>query len=206
MHPATVSPLPPLATILASSPEPTSPLATALSVLFEPSPILLAQLVPQLAHAFAAESQPKPSSYAALIDTAITTITAWPAAQQAAFVAAHPRIGESAALSALSAQEQGGAAPTPPAVLARLAHLNACYEATYPGLRYVTFVAGRPRAAIAEELEDVLGVAHSLGTEPLLSTCVPEPVEGPKWQAELKRAVVDVGRIAKARLGALGLQ
>ena len=47
-------------------------------------------------------------------------------ARKAAFVAGHPRIGEVHNLSRLSAGEQAAAA-TPPEVLARLAHLNACY-------------------------------------------------------------------------------
>ncbi|KZP26595.1 hypothetical protein FIBSPDRAFT_781757 [Athelia psychrophila] len=204
------SPIPSLAAILSSSDEPTSPLATTLSVLFESSQILFDRLVPQLATSFG--SGPKVDSYTALIDRAISTIDGWDDAQKAQFVAGHPRIGESQHLSKFSANEQGVAGahtqlnPAPPEVLERLAHLNACYERTYPGLRYITFVNGRSRAVIAEEMEDVLGFTHSLEkSEPPLSACKVVDVGGPTWTGEVNRAVTDVGRITKSRLDKLGL-
>lgn len=193
------SPIPSLETVLSSSPESTSPLATTLSVLFEPSPILFDRLVPELATSFASGS--KVDSYTALIDRATGVIDAWDDQQKAQFVAGHPRIGESQHLSALSANEQGASstsitiASTPPEVLERLAELNARYEKTYPGLRYITFVNGRSRAEIAQEIEGVLSSKQ-------------EPVEvgGDQWTRELNRAVTDVDRIAKSRLSKLGIQ
>jgi len=108
-------------------------------------------------------------------------------------------------MSNLSAKEQG--AITSPEVLGRLAHLNACYEYTYPGLRYITFANGRNRAAIAEEIEDVLGIEHSLQSgEPPLQMFEAVDVGGKKWIDELNRAVQDVGRIAKNRLKSLGVE
>ncbi len=133
-------------------------LAAALTILFEPSPILLRVLEPQLT------SQPQ-SSYAHLVDLVLDVIDKWDLPSQLELISGHPRIGESRNLSALSAQEQGATATvdsTPPEVLGRLRHLNACYEAQYPGLRYITFVNGRSRAAIAREMEDVLGIEPSL--------------------------------------------
>lgn len=113
-------------------------------------------------------------------------------------------------MSNLSAKEQGSTstvAPTPPEVLSRLEHLNAVYEAKYPGLRYITFVNGRSRAAIAEEMEDKLGFEHSLSSDEDKISSV-EPIEwgGVEWKAELDRAVVEIGRIAKSRLLLLGVE
>jgi 2-oxo-4-hydroxy-4-carboxy--5-ureidoimidazoline (OHCU) decarboxylase len=86
-------------------------------------------------------------------------------------------------------------------------YLNACYERTYPGLRYISFVNGRSRAAIAAEIEDVLGIEHSLDSEePALETFEAADVGGNRWKGELDRATKDVGRIAKSRLKSLGAE
>jgi len=202
--------LPGLLEIISSSPDVDSPLATSLSILFEPSPILFSTLVPQLALSFGRD--PPIKSYTELIDTSINTINAWDDTLKAQFVAGHPRIGESHNLSNLSAKEQGASVSTritatPPEVIRRLAHLNACYEHAYPGLRYITFVNGRSRAVIAEEIEDVLEIDHSLEAEkPKLDSFEVFEVGGEKWRAELNRATQDVGRIAKSRLKTLGVE
>ncbi|TFK39936.1 Oxo-4-hydroxy-4-carboxy-5-ureidoimidazoline decarboxylase [Crucibulum laeve] len=199
--------LPTLDEIRGSPSQSDSPLATALTVLFEHSPILLFVLEPQLSRAL--KSGPVPESYAQLIDASLKEITKWDIPAQSEFISGHPRIGESKNLSNLSAKEQGaqGAMVTPPEVLARLAHLNACYEARYPGLRYITFVNGRSRAAIAEEMEDVLGLQYSLSPDdPLVSNVSPVDTNSEAWLSELHRAVQDVGRIARSRLVAIGVQ
>lgn len=187
---------------IASSPDiasPNGPLAQTLSVLFEPSAILSHDVVPKVAEA------PPASSYAALIDLAITSTLSLPNSLQASMISGHPRIGEAKNLSHLSAKEQA-ATTTPPEVLARLAHLNACYERRYPGLIYITFVNGRSRATIAEEMEDVLGLEHSLQADyPLVDEFEVIPRESEPWKKELERAVMDVGRIAKSRLKTLGV-
>lgn len=196
-----MSTLPSLAEIQACHSEPDSPLARALSLLFEPSPILLTTLEPQLSNVIA--SSPPLTSYDQLIDLALTEIDKWDIPARSEFISGHPRIGESKALSTLSAKEQGaqGVKPTPPEVLARLNHLNACYETCYPGLRYITFVNGRSRAVIAEEMEDVLGYSHSLSPdEPAIETLTPLEIGTTSWLSELNRAVQDVGRIAKSRI------
>jgi 2-oxo-4-hydroxy-4-carboxy--5-ureidoimidazoline (OHCU) decarboxylase len=184
---------------------PHSPLAIALETLFEHSPILVNLLEPQL-NAVLKLSSPL-ASHTELIDTALSEIAKWDLKDQSEFISGHPRIGESKNLSKLSASEQGtqSISPTPPEVLARLAHLNACYEVVYPGLRYITFVNGRDRAAIAEEMESVLGFVHSTDSkEPAIDTMVSKEVESEEWIRELNRAIDDVGRIAKSRLRALG--
>ncbi|EKM81827.1 hypothetical protein AGABI1DRAFT_98429 [Agaricus bisporus var. burnettii JB137-S8] len=183
-----------------------SPLAQTLSILFEPSPILLVKLEPQLSTYLKSQSLSSPLSYSQLIDLALDEIKKWDISSQSEFISGHPRIGETKNLSNLSAAEQGATAvvnPTPPEVLARLKHLNACYEAEYPGLRYITFVNGRSRATIAEEMEDVLGIERSRSPdEPPLAefTSKARGRGDEKWLSELRRAVEDVGKIAQSRL------
>lgn len=186
-----------------------------LTQLFEHSDILTNKLIPELLQS--TQSTPlvvdtiDPTD--ALIDRTIAIIHAWDADEQAQFIVAHPRIGENKQLSALSAKEQSGGlsattrVETPPEVLQRLEHLNACYEHMYSGLRYITFVNGRSRAAIAREMEDKLHLGHPLESypngpplnEPALESlsCVVKSSE--EWSKELERAVDDVGRIAKSR-------
>ena len=57
-------------------------------------------------------------------------------------------------------------------------------------------------------MEDVLGFERSLtrsASEPTVKS-VKKVVGGQDWKAELNRAVVDVGRIAKSRLRTLGVE
>ncbi|KAI0331442.1 hypothetical protein GY45DRAFT_1322240 [Cubamyces sp. BRFM 1775] len=198
------SPLPPLLDALSdSSRREDGPLARALALLFEPSPVLYRTLVPAVA-AHIQNALPV-LSYYALIDVSLEVISSWPDLQKAEFIAGHPRIGEMKGLSQLSAHEQAAKA-TPPEVLARLAHLNACYGHRYPGLIYVTFVNGRSRAEIKDEMEDVLGLEHSLSpNEPPVTSLRSVDVGTEEWKKELERAVTDVGKIAKSRLKALGV-
>ncbi|KAJ2914632.1 hypothetical protein MD484_g5773, partial [Candolleomyces efflorescens] len=202
-----MSSLPPLAEIQASSSSSDSPLAVALSILFEHSPILVSRLEPQL-HEIFHKTPSSLNSYEGLVDLSLAEILKWDIPAQSEFISGHPRIGESSNLSKLSAKEQGaqGLKPTPPEVLKRLEHLNTAYEVKYPGLRYITFVNGRSRAAIAEEMEDVLGWEHSLEpNEASLSIIQPLEKTSEEWLSELKRAVEDVGKIAKSRLNSLGV-
>ncbi|KAG6891238.1 hypothetical protein C0995_008490 [Termitomyces sp. Mi166 len=205
-----MSDLPALSEISHSASGPNSPLAQSLSILFEHSTVLISRLEPQLTKFFSdSEATPLPS-YSELIDKALGLIASWDLSLQSQFISGHPRIGETKNLSSLSAKEQGGRTgvdPTPPEVLARLSHLNACYEARYPGLRYITFVNGRSRQAIAEEMEDKLGFAHSLSPDtPSVGDIESIDIENEEWVAELRRAVSDIGLIAKSRLVALGLE
>ena len=201
--------LPPIQAILQDCSSHTdSSLAIALTTLFEYSPILISRLEPELATSFRSGS--KISSYSGLIDLALACIEAWDVESQALFIVGHPRIGESDKLSSLSAREQGLGAqrvnPTSPEVLGRLAHLNQCYETMYPGLRYITFVNGKSRAEILEEMESTMHFEHSLSpSSPVLENLVPVDVTSESWRSELNRAICDVGRIAQSRLNALGI-
>lgn len=198
--------LPSLSTIVGPS-HAGSPLTRALAILFEPSPVLVLTLEPQLALCL---KDINLTSYPQLIDAALDAIASWDTSYQSEFITGHPRIGESKGLSNLSAKEQGataGAIPTLPEVLARLSHLNACYETKYPGLRYITLVNSRTRREIAEEMEDLLGLEHSLlSDEPPLVSVKPVEIKELEWQAELHRAIQDVGRIAKSRLEILTVE
>jgi 2-oxo-4-hydroxy-4-carboxy--5-ureidoimidazoline (OHCU) decarboxylase len=183
-----------------------SPLAVALNVLFEHSTILVTRLAPQLHALFDTLAPGTLESYSQFIDITLDEIGKWDMASQAEFISGHPRIGETKGLSKLSSSEQGaqGVNPTPPEVLVRLTHLNGLYEVKYPGLRYITFVNGRTRASIAEELEDVLGISHSLSPiEPDSGSIIPVDPSNKEWKDELNRAVYDIGRIAKSRLKVL---
>ncbi|OAX41390.1 hypothetical protein K503DRAFT_790828 [Rhizopogon vinicolor AM-OR11-026] len=188
-------------------------LTSILTQLFEHSDILINKLIPELLHSIQDTPLDTTDRTNALIDRAIAIIHAWNADDQAQFIIAHPRIGENKQLSALSAKEQSGGlsatarVETPPEVLERLGHLNACYEHVYSGLRYITFVNGRSRAAIAREMEDTLQLGHPLESYPNgppLNEPMPESLScvakgSEEWSNELGRAVDDVGKIAKSR-------
>jgi 2-oxo-4-hydroxy-4-carboxy-5-ureidoimidazoline decarboxylase len=109
---------------------------------------------------------------------------------QVELIDAHPRLGAPpGSVSAHSFVEQGydrdaadSAAETErQRVGAELARLNAAYEARF-GFRYCVFVAGRPRAALIEGMEQALRADRG---------------------AELRRAVEDVVAIAADRLARL---
>ena len=186
-------------------------LKKAVSTLFEHSPVLDEHLVPKLASsAF--------TSYTDLIDRSATIIQSWPPVLRSSFISGHPRIGEQnpKQLSALSAAEQARY-HTPPWVIERLGWLNGVYEGRYEGLRYITFVNGRTRREVMEEMERALGVEKARGPEwkdgaegSSISISKEEvgvkvQVGGVEWLEELERAVGEVILIAKDRARKLGL-
>lgn len=176
-------------------------MALAFATLFEPSPALFEFLVSPVVATIASPRSPIPRrSYNALIDAAIRELEGWPHGQKASFLGGHPRIGEIKGLSALSASEQAAHA-TPPEVLARLLVLNEEYERRYPGLRYITFVNGRSRKTIMLEMEEKLGIDDSW-VKGDSDREVYELGSG-EWVSEARRALQDVGHIAKSRLAAL---
>jgi len=199
--------LPALHDVLLSTALPGDPLATALALLFEPSLILFTKLVPQFATRLGMASNGI-ASYRDIIQVAIGIMRNWDDEPRSQVIVGHPRIGENRSLSNLSANEQGASsAMTSPEVLARLAHLNECYERRYPGLRYITFVNRRSRAIIAKEMETVLGIEHSLSPdEPPVDSFEPVDTKSDAWRRELDRAILDMGRIAESRLTALEVE
>ena len=66
---------------------------------------------------------------------------------------AHPRLGAKAVDSAHSQAEQANLQKGSQAEAERLGELNARYEETFPGLRYVVFVNGRSRPTIMADME-----------------------------------------------------
>jgi hypothetical protein len=89
--------------------------------------------------------------------------------------------------------------------------LNALYESRYPKLKYVTYVAGRSRAQVAEDLEKFLmeGPADKTGRDSEgvdTSPIETYPAGSDEWVTELERGLKDVFLIAKARLKGFGLQ
>lgn len=182
-------------------------LKDVLVALFEHSDVLAQHLLPELL----ATQPDQPRVYRlpdieSVLGRSMDIIRSWDPELRAQFIGGHPRIGETKNLSVLSSKEQSGGTsqPTPPQVLARLAHLNACYEHVYPGLRYITFVNGRSRAVVAEEIEDKLRITHSLSPDqPSVESFPPVEKHSHVWREELDRAVEDVGRIAQSRLAKL---
>jgi len=191
----------------------TSPKALddCLCTLLEPSHALKDHLVPALSSTLVLCGG-EPNTYSEVIDLVEREVSTWSLADKADFLGGHPRIGETNGLSAFSKKEQAGtkARPTPPHVLRKLETLNALFESKYPGLRYVTFVNGRTRAQVADDLEfHLLGVSgdemrddEGICTDPTLTY----EFGSPEWVAELERGLEDVFKIAKARLKGVGLQ
>ena len=118
-------------------------------------------------------------SDAALVAAAREAAAVAPEEELVELLDAHPRIGaDPAEMSDLSRGEQDDRAPDVEALAQELADLNAAYEQRF-GFRYVVFVAGRPRAAIAPLMEIALRNERD---------------------AELRRGVDDVIYIAGDRL------
>ncbi|KWU45458.1 putative OHCU decarboxylase protein [Rhodotorula sp. JG-1b] len=206
---------PPRIDLLVHAPSPAS-YRPVLEQLLEPSQQLSTLLAPQLhARIAALPASNRPKSYAELIDLAKQTVDSWDVEDQAAFLAAHPRIGETKGLSQASAGEQApqqGQQATPAQVLKRLQVLNSLYEDAFPGLRYITFVNGRSRAEIVPELESLLGLSlpppSQSFAEPRLSSLREKlriaPAGSKPWRDELARGLGDMWAIAKDRAAKWG--
>ena len=196
-----------------SAHEASKQLSDALSLLFEPSDTLSKIIVPALFDRIRTTSDENdlPGNYSILVDAAVEVVSSLPDDEKASFIGGHPRIGEVKGLSAMSAAEQGlstgtpsAVTPTPPDVLRRLAQLNAAYEARYPGLVYITFVNGRTRAQIRNEMEEKL---HEEGVLPPgadaehgIGEITPHIRTGDAWRKEMERAVRAIRDIAQSRL------
>ncbi|KAL4988509.1 Oxo-4-hydroxy-4-carboxy-5-ureidoimidazoline decarboxylase [Aspergillus falconensis] len=129
----------------------------ALDTLFESSPELHTLMAPVLANQTF-------SSYASLIDAVGIRMSALSAANSPTdrdilvdILGSHPRLGQpktAAAehLSELSKREQANLNTGAEEQAEKLRLLNAEYEEKFPGLRFVTFVNGRNRDVIMEEM------------------------------------------------------
>jgi 2-oxo-4-hydroxy-4-carboxy-5-ureidoimidazoline decarboxylase len=114
---------------------------------------------------------------ASLFGRAEAIALAMPEDEQIELISAHPRLGAPpASMSPTSHAEQGYDRDTTEAI-AELARLNAEYEARF-GFRFCVNVGGRSRAALVPVLEAALAADRA---------------------SEIRRAVVDVVAIARAR-------
>ena len=94
-------------------------------------------------------------------------------------------------------------------MIERLGWLNGVYEGRYEGLRYITFVNGRTRKEVMEEMENALSVEKAQGPEweeggEISPAVVKVEKGGEEWLKELERAVGEVILIAKDRVRKLG--
>ncbi|MCO5598585.1 hypothetical protein L7F22_052682 [Adiantum nelumboides] len=106
----------------------------------------------------------RPDSYEGLLDVArfcIDDEPGWPDEDKAILLGGHPRIGAKKGTMSSESEKEQKANTSDAEADAKLARLNFIYERRFPSLRYVTYVAGRPRSAIAKELEDMLGESLS---------------------------------------------
>ncbi|PYH42378.1 2-oxo-4-hydroxy-4-carboxy-5-ureidoimidazoline decarboxylase [Aspergillus saccharolyticus JOP 1030-1] len=130
-----------------------------LDTLFEPSPELHTLMAPVLAHQTF-------DSYARLIDAVGGRMSALSAANSSqdrailhGILGSHPRLGRPKTdspvelLSEHSKQEQAQLNTGAEEQAEKLQRLNAEYEERFPGLRFVTFVNGRGRDVIMEEMQ-----------------------------------------------------
>jgi hypothetical protein len=84
-------------------------------------------------------------------------------------------------------------------------------------LRYITYVAGRPRSAIVPEMESVLALPLSPDPipddyktdQPALDSqdakCLIRDPESDEWRSECERAMAAVWTIGRARLRGMGM-
>ncbi|KAK0540263.1 hypothetical protein OC842_000558 [Tilletia horrida] len=160
----------------------------------------------------------RPRSYEGLLDVArfiIEDEPGWSVAERARFVGGHPRIGAplqpsaGQSISDASRAEQLKGGETTPETLARLERLNKLYELRFPALRFVTFVAGRSRAAVADEIEALLGpgITDNASIVADKPETFPEDqvkdIESEEWQDELVRAEDALWKIAADRIAKL---
>ncbi|KAE8148953.1 Oxo-4-hydroxy-4-carboxy-5-ureidoimidazoline decarboxylase [Aspergillus avenaceus] len=137
-----------------------------LDTLFESSPELHTLMAPVLANqAF--------SSYNSLIDAVGGRMSALSAANSptdkailVGILGSHPRLGQPKVaqtehLSELSKKEQAQLNTGAEEQAERLRLLNNEYEEKFPGLRFVTFVNGRSRDVIMEEMRQRIGRGNS---------------------------------------------
>lgn len=158
----------------------------------------------------------RPVTYEGLLDVArycIDDEPAWDDQDKQVLIGGHPRIGAKGKISESSKAEQKAEVIDEESD-SKLARLNFIYECRYPGLRYVTYVAGRPRSAIATELEQVLGDKLAILKPPLMidpespsmeakawakKNITSLPLSSQEWQDEVSRGLDALFEIAMDR-------
>ncbi|PKS13366.1 hypothetical protein jhhlp_000137 [Lomentospora prolificans] len=123
-----------------------------LDLLFEPSPVIHQLLLPLLQkREFASYDDFITNAHAVFSALRSTSEDPDALAKLHSILGSHPRLGAKKVESAQSAAEQ---AQLQSGDGSELAALNAEYERTFPGLRYVVFVNGRPRPVIMENMRE----------------------------------------------------
>lgn len=125
--------------------------AAVLDLLFEPSTQLHTLSVPTLHENFTSYDElihTIDKQLTELADSASTSDTQW----LLDILGSHPRLGAKKVDSAQSASEQAQLQGSGEEA-EQLRLLNEEYEKTFPGLRYVVFVAGRSRPVIMEDMK-----------------------------------------------------
>lgn len=143
-------------------------ITAALDLLFEPSKDLHALSVPAIREAHSSGSIQSWDDVADVVRTQLLDLQSKvstfrdPTPTQAGLAAkskllgilgAHPRLGAKKVESAQSVAEQAQLNKSSAEEAAKLAALNAEYEAAFPGLIYVVFVNGRSREVIMENMQ-----------------------------------------------------
>lgn len=139
---------------------PADQVAATLGHLFEPTAALNSLIYTSLIHPTTSTAAPAFSTYPELIAQVRALLLALPIPATAAeldpsiadIIAAHPRLGSKKVDSAQSQAEQASLQRNA-VQLERVRELNQEYENTFPGLRYVVFVNGRPLPEIIENME-----------------------------------------------------
>ncbi|OCK78808.1 hypothetical protein K432DRAFT_383609 [Lepidopterella palustris CBS 459.81] len=129
-----------------------SNLTTVLDLLFEPSPPLRNLSLPVLK----STAFPSYPTLIAAINAQLTALASSTNPEDIAtlsdILCAHPRLGEKKVDSEQSRAEQAQLNTGDQEEANKLKRLNTLYEETFPGLRYVVFVNGRPRPAIMSNM------------------------------------------------------
>ncbi|TGZ85183.1 hypothetical protein EX30DRAFT_392553 [Ascodesmis nigricans] len=136
--------LPPIAS-LSSSPE---HLQKILDLLFEPCPTLYTLIASSLPRTFS--SYPEFIDFAA--DKMLSLVDDEDKIQK--IIAAHPRLGAKKVDSKQSSEEQKSLQQGAEEEKRKLEKLNNEYEGKFEGLRYVVFVAGRPREEVMKDMRE----------------------------------------------------
>ncbi|KAK7749370.1 hypothetical protein SLS62_008222 [Diatrype stigma] len=203
--------LPPIESLSAAADNDDGALKSALDTLFEPSPELHALAIPSLRDELSARKHDATFTYTTLIEhvggllSSLATSHSSPSPNPTlyAILGSHPRLGAKKVDSAQSRAEQAQLNPSSSshssssgtnlmddkkkdtgADTDELAALNAAYEARFPGLRYVVFVNGRGREAIAADARARIARSDAAAEE-----------------REIVRAMVDIALDRARKLG-----
>lgn len=134
----------------------------------------------------------KPQTYEGLLDVArycIEEDPGWKAEEKAQLLGGHPRIGAKAGTMSSTSEKEQKANEDDAEADRELARLNFIYEQRFTQLRYVTYVAGRPRKAIAKELEELLHDKLSSLQPPPIDDVDKPSAEAIEWAGKNVQAI-----------------